>query len=55
MLESYQHEIQRKRRAARVFWCIVFAFALFLFFFFQGYYPSPRTFMSVFFSEKTAS
>lgn len=40
MLESYEQEITRKRRAARVFWLIVFLFATFLYFFFQGYYPS---------------
>ncbi len=40
MLTSYADEIREKRRAARVFWGIVFLFAGFLYFFFQGYYPS---------------
>lgn len=40
MIESYQQEIIRKRRASRFFWMIVFLFAGFLYFFFQGYYPS---------------
>lgn len=39
MLESYYEEIARKKRAARIFWLVVFIFAGFLFFFFQGYYP----------------
>ena len=40
MLETYQQEISRKRKAARIFWLIVFLFAGFLYFFFQGYYPA---------------
>ena len=40
MIETYQQEIIRKKRAARLFWFIVFLFAWFLYFFFQGYYPS---------------
>ncbi len=40
MLETYQHEIIRKKRASKIFWMIVFLFAWFLYFFFQGYYPS---------------
>ena len=39
-MEPYHQEIIRKRQAARIFWGIVFAFATFLYFFFQGYYPS---------------
>lgn len=39
-MESYHQEIIRKRRSARVFWLIVFAFATLLYFFFQGYYPN---------------
>lgn len=42
MLQSYDQEIREKRRAARIFWVIVFIFATFLYFFFQGYYPSIR-------------
>lgn len=42
MLQSYDQEIREKRRAARIFWYIVCIFAIFLFFFFQGYYPSIR-------------
>lgn len=40
MLETYQSEITRKKRASRIFWIVVFLFAGFLYFFFQGYYPS---------------
>lgn len=42
MLESYHEEIIRKKRAARIFWVIVFAFAGLLYFFFQGYYPDVQ-------------
>lgn len=51
MIESYQIEIMRKRRAARFFWLIVFIFALFLYFFFQGYYPDVRLGFHRIFSE----
>lgn len=40
MIQSYQEEIRAKRIAARIFWLVVFVFAGFLYFFFQGYYPS---------------
>jgi hypothetical protein len=40
MLETYTQEILRKKRASRIFWFLVFGFAGFLYFFFQGYYPS---------------
>lgn len=40
MIQSYQEEIRAKRVAARIFWLVVFVFAGFLYFFFQGYYPS---------------
>ncbi len=46
MLESYYEEIARKKRAARIFWLIVFIFAGFLFFFFQGYYPDIRLWLT---------
>ncbi len=42
MIESYQLEIIRKRRSARVFWLIVLVCATMLYFFFQGYYPDVR-------------
>ncbi len=42
MIESYQTEVARKQRAARIFWLIVFMFSGFLYFFFQGYYPDIR-------------
>jgi hypothetical protein len=42
MIESYQAEVARKQKAARIFWLIVFTFAGFLYFFFQGYYPDVR-------------
>lgn len=42
MIPSYQNEISEKRRGARLFWCIVFIASMFLYFFFQGYYPDVR-------------
>jgi hypothetical protein len=42
MIESYQTEVAKKRKAARIFWFLVFFFATFLYFFFQGYYPDVR-------------
>ncbi len=51
MIESYQIEIMKKHRAARLFWLIVFVFAFFLYFFFQGYYPDVRLGMRRIFSE----
>lgn len=40
MIETYQQEVIRKRRASRIFWVLVFLFAGYLYFFFQGYYPN---------------
>ena len=51
MIESYQIEIIRKRRSARLFWLVVFVCALFLYYFFQGYYPDVRLGMQRIFSE----
>ncbi len=51
MIESYQLEIIRKRRATRLFWLVVFVCALFLYYFFQGYYPDVRLGMRRIFSE----
>ncbi len=51
MIESYQIEIIRKRRAARLFWLIVFVCAFFLYYFFQGYYPDISLGMRRIFSE----
>ena len=42
MLESYQQEVIRKRKSARIFWFLVFSFTIFLYFFFQGFYPDVR-------------
>ncbi len=53
MFESYQLEVLRKRRAARIFWLIVFICALFLYFFFQGYYPDVRVGLRRIFMENT--
>lgn len=39
-MQSYYDEIQQKKRASRIFWILVFSFAIFLYYFFQGYYPS---------------
>jgi len=51
MLESYQQEVMRKRQSARIFWLIVFVCSLFLYFFFQGYYPDVRVGMRRIFME----
>jgi hypothetical protein len=51
MIESYQLEIIRKRRAARLFWVIVFVCSFFLYYFFQGYYPDISLGMRRIFSE----
>jgi hypothetical protein len=51
MLESYNQEIIRKRRASRIFWLLVFSFATFLYFFFQGYYPSVNLSWKEYFSS----
>ena len=45
----------RKRRAARIFWLIVFISALFLYFFFQGYYPNVRLGLKRIFMENWGS
>lgn len=55
MFESYQLEVMRKRRAARIFWLIVFISALFLYFFFQGYYPNVRLGLKRIFMENWGS
>ncbi len=39
-LISYSQELREKKTAARIFWLVVFLFAGFLYFFFQGYYPN---------------
>jgi hypothetical protein len=51
MIESYHLEIIRKRRAARLFWLIVFVCSFFLYYFFQGYYPDISLGMRRIFSE----
>lgn len=51
MIESYQTEVARKRKAARIFWFLVFIFATFLYFFFQGYYPDIRLWLKRILSE----
>lgn len=51
MLESYQQEVLRKRQSARIFWLIVLVCSLFLYFFFQGYYPDVRVGMRRIFME----
>lgn len=39
-MQSYYDELHKKRIASRIFWFLVFGFAIFLYYFFQGYYPS---------------
>ncbi len=55
MIESYQTEVTKKRRNARWFWVIVFSFATFLYFFFQGYYPDVRLGVRQIFQEGSGS
>ncbi|HBY74412.1 TPA: hypothetical protein DEG21_00535 [Patescibacteria group bacterium] len=38
MIQSYKDELKIKRRKNIIFWIVVFAFASYLFLFFQGYY-----------------
>lgn len=55
MIESYQSEVTRKRRAARIFWFLVFFFATFLYFFFQWYYPDIQLGLKRILSEDTTT
>jgi hypothetical protein len=52
MLESYQQEIMRKRAGRRVFWLAVLGLTVFLYLFFQGYYPYVRVDFANFFNER---
>lgn len=40
MIPSYQEEIRTRKRKDRVFWFFVAVMTVFLYFFFQGYYPN---------------
>ncbi len=42
MLETYLEEIERKRNGRRIFWIAVTVSSVFLYLFFQGYYPYVR-------------
>ncbi len=55
MIETYHTEVTKKRRNARWFWVIVFLFAIFLYFFFQGYYPDVRLGIKRMFLEDTTN
>ncbi len=48
MLETYQVEILKKRRAARIFWLIVLLCSFLLYFFFQWKYPDIRVGLRLF-------
>lgn len=49
MLENYYEEIARKRHERGMFWFIVWALSIFLYLFFQGYYPYVKFDMGKFF------
>lgn len=40
MIPSYQEEIRVRKNKDRIFWLIVAIMTVFLYFFFQGYYPN---------------
>lgn len=45
MIPSYQEEIRIRKIKDRIFWLIVAIMTVFLFFFFQGYYPNYERFL----------
>lgn len=51
MIPSYQEEIRKHKSKDRIFWVIVATMTVFLYFFFQGYYPNYERF----FDQKDAS
>lgn len=45
MIPSYQEEIRIRKNKDRIFWLIVGIMTVFLYFFFQGYYPNYERFL----------
>jgi hypothetical protein len=45
MIPSYQEEIRIRKNKDRIFWLAVFIMTIFLYFFFQGYYPNYQRFL----------
>lgn len=45
MIPSYQEEIRIRKNKDRIFWVIVGIMTVFLYFFFQGYYPNYERFL----------
>ena len=45
MIPSYQEEIRIRKNKDRIFWLTVFVITIFLYFFFQGYYPNYERFL----------
>lgn len=46
MIPSYQEEIRIHKNKDRIFWVIVIIMTIFLYFFFQGYYPNYERFLN---------
>ncbi len=46
MIPSYQEEIRIHKNKDRIFWGIVAIMTVFLYFFFQGYYPNYEGFLN---------
>jgi hypothetical protein len=46
MIPSYQEELRIRKNKDRIFWSIVAIMTIFLYFFFQGYYPNYERFFS---------
>ncbi|MDD5198151.1 MAG: hypothetical protein PHN60_04825 [Candidatus Gracilibacteria bacterium] len=46
MIPSYQEEIRIHKNKDRIFWMVVLAMTVFLYFFFQGYYPNYERFFN---------
>lgn len=46
MIPSFQEEIRVRKNKDRIFWAIVAIMTVFLYFFFQGYYPNYERFLN---------
>ena len=55
MLENYEKELSQKRLERRIFWFVVWLFAIFLYLFFQGYYPYIRLDISGYFTSNSGT
>ena len=54
MLENYEKELSQKRFERRIFWIVVWFFSIFLYLFFQGYYPYIKLDISGYFAQTTS-